>query len=72
MFLGGNVICSHGMSLSTQVHIQGTLDFMSWIISIFGVILNPALNGLMSLVSFNYFWVILFSTNYTMDINKDV
>ncbi|KAJ8348305.1 hypothetical protein SKAU_G00268940 [Synaphobranchus kaupii] len=33
---------------------------------IFGVILNPALNGLMILVSIGRSYVILFSTNYTM------
>ena len=38
---------------------------------IFGVILNPALNGLMILVPIHCSCLILFSTNYTMYINED-
>lgn len=39
---------------------------------IVGVILNPALSGLMILVSTDHCYVILFSTNHTMYISKDV
>ena len=38
---------------------------------IFGVILNPALNGLMVLVAIDHCYIIFDSTNYTMYISKD-